>query len=45
MPEAMAIPPHTPKLYPAARPAFFIPATLDKPSGMFERKIAIPATG
>ena len=32
------------KPYAAERPAFFMPAALDKPSGRFDRKMAITAT-
>src|SRR5512140_552272 len=44
MPEAIVIAIHTPNTYSAERPAFFMPAALDRPSGMLERKIAITAT-
>src|SRR5206468_3290418 len=42
--EIIAIPAQTPKTYPAERPAFFIPAELDNPSGRLDKKIAATAT-
>src|SRR5215212_7911760 len=42
--EMTAMPDHRPNTYVPDRPAFFMPAALDNPSGTFERNIAVTAT-
>src|SRR4051794_31715804 len=44
MPLTTAITPHTPNTYCFDRPALRMPAELESPSGMFDRKIATTAT-
>src|SRR3954462_10608211 len=44
IPEITAIAPHTPNTYLRERPACFIPAELESPSGTFERKTAATVT-
>jgi hypothetical protein len=42
--EITAVPTQTPKMYQADRPACFMPAALESPSGTFERKTASTVT-
>src|SRR4051812_9968247 len=38
------MPPHSPKTYRGVRPAFLMPAELESPSEMLDRKMAVTAT-